>query len=546
MLRTAFLLLALFALLPFAVLGAPSASDPAPPALAASFVHSDPPDGTEGDGIGSAYSPAPPAMPTCVTNTQTEYHVQAIYAVPVTATNRYPTMAPLIRDAIQKMNGHLRMESGGQASYRVACTSGVISVLSVPLSITPGAGTYQTITAQLRLQHSSTFAKYLVYWDDDVSCGCGGQAQWDSWDSSPGALNANNVGPDYALDYKPLAWTTLMHELTHTMGAVFPDAPESSGTTPVGQQTGGRHCNDGLDVMCYSDGGTTSNYRADVCSDYPHLDCRHDTYFGFYPRGSYLATHWNVGNASNRFLQVACATPPSTAGFDGFWYLRQSPGGGTHDMCIQYGSAGDEHLVGDWDGDGNDSIGLVRGNVWSLNDDFDGGTDITLSYGLDGDKKIVGDWDGDGRDTPGVVRGNEWYLDNGFDGVADETFTFGSYLFPDDVPMVGDWDGDGDDDVALLRASGGAYQWHFDTGRDGTTNLQIPFGAVGDHLFVGDFDGDGRDGIGYVQANTNLWRIDHDRNTVVDQTFNYGSYLDTMFFAGDWNGDHRAGPAVAR
>jgi len=54
---------------------------------------------------------------------------------------------------------------------------------------------------------------------------------------------------------------------------------------------------------------------------------------------------------------------------------------------------------------------------------------------------VAGDWNLDGIDDIGVVRGNVWYLDrNGnkkWDGpVTDQTFTFGN---PTDVPIVGRW-----------------------------------------------------------------------------------------------------------
>ena len=50
---------------------------------------------------------------------------------------------------------------------------------------------------------------------------------------------------------------------------------------------------------------------------------------------------------------------------------------------------------------------------------------------------MVGDWNGDGIDTPGVVRGTTWYLRNSnTTGVADVTFTYGN---PDDLPLAGRW-----------------------------------------------------------------------------------------------------------
>ena len=48
-------------------------------------------------------------------------------------------------------------------------------------------------------------------------------------------------------------WEVLIHEVLHTMGAVVSAAPNTSGTNGG---VGAGHCTDGLDVMCYDDGGS--------------------------------------------------------------------------------------------------------------------------------------------------------------------------------------------------------------------------------------------------------------------------------------------------
>jgi hypothetical protein len=88
----------------------------------------------------------------------------------------------------------------------------------------------------------------------------------------------------------------LLHEMTHTMGAVQESAPHS---------TSAGHCTDGFDVMCYDDGSPEgSGYSADVCTvdgisgiGAPY-DCNKDDYFNPAPApASYLDTHWNVYNS---------------------------------------------------------------------------------------------------------------------------------------------------------------------------------------------------------------------------------------------------------
>jgi hypothetical protein len=147
------------------------------------------------------------------------------------------------------------------------------------------------------------------------------------------------------------------------------------------------------------------------------------------------------------------------------------------DAVLQFGSAGDKHLVGDWDGDGWDNIGIFRNvpngvGLFSLDTNgnlvFDGGDDVFL-FGLASDTVLIGDWDGGGRDKVGVFRDNGqgvglFSLDTngnrGFDG-GDDVFLFG---LARDVMVVGDWDGDRRDEVGVYRDNGsGVGVWSLDT-----------------------------------------------------------------------------------
>ena len=84
-------------------------------------------------------------------------------------------------------------------------------------------------------------------------------------------------------------------------------------------------------------------------------------------------------------------------------------------------------LVGDWDGDGVDTLAVRRGNTFFVRDSNTvGPADRTFTYGDAGDAVLVGDWDGDGRDTLAVRRGNQYLVRNALTtGVADATFTYG-------------------------------------------------------------------------------------------------------------------------
>ena len=85
-----------------------------------------------------------------------------------------------------------------------------------------------------------------------------------------------------------------VHEIMHVLGAVQLSAPNS---------TGNGHCNDGIDPLCYSDGGPNSAQKL-VCPSTPYrpgglLDCNADDYFGVNPpSGTYLSNHFNIANNS--------------------------------------------------------------------------------------------------------------------------------------------------------------------------------------------------------------------------------------------------------
>lgn len=69
-----------------------------------------------------------------------------------------------------------------------------------------------------------------------------------------------------------------------------------------------------------------------------------------------------------------------------------------------YGRATDSLNVGDWNRDGEDTLGVRRGNTYHLKNATTGdNADIVMNYGRANDL-VVGDWDNNGSDTPGVYR----------------------------------------------------------------------------------------------------------------------------------------------
>ena len=83
-------------------------------------------------------------------------------------------------------------------------------------------------------------------------------------------------------------------------------------------------------------------------------------------------------------------------------------------------------MVGDWDGNGTVTPGIVRGTTWYLRNANSGGAaNIAFAYGRSTDRPVVGDWDGNGTVTPGIVRGTTWFLRKpNTGGPADISLTY--------------------------------------------------------------------------------------------------------------------------
>ena len=87
------------------------------------------------------------------------------------------------------------------------------------------------------------------------------------------------------------------------------------------------------------------------------------------------------------------------------YYFKNSISGGKADKTVRYGKGSDAVLVGDWDGDGKDTLAVRRGNAYYIKNSISGGeADKTVRYGTSSDAVLVGDWDGDGKDTLAVRR----------------------------------------------------------------------------------------------------------------------------------------------
>jgi peptidoglycan/xylan/chitin deacetylase (PgdA/CDA1 family) len=99
---------------------------------------------------------------------------------------------------------------------------------------------------------------------------------------------------------------------------------------------------------------------------------------------------------------------------------------------------------------------VVRGNSRFVRDTLTGGVaGHTFAYGQAGDVQLMGDWDGNGTDTPGVVRGTSWFLRTTNDPAVTTTVPAFDFGQASDQRVAGDWNGDGNDTLGWMGTSGG-------------------------------------------------------------------------------------------
>jgi hypothetical protein len=180
---------------------------------------------------------------------------------------------------------------------------------------------------------------------------------------------------------------------------------------------------------------------------------------------------------------------------DGFVYLRNSNTQGVADIRFFFGNPGDIPLAGDFDGNGCDTVSIYRApesriyviNALGANDGGLGAADFNYVFGNPGDKPFVGDFDGNGVDTVGLHRestGFVYFRNTHTQGNANAQFFFGD---PGDRLVAGDWGViDGTDTPAVFRPTDATFYFRF-TNTQGNANLALPFGEPSFLPVAGDF-----------------------------------------------------------
>ncbi|GMQ85787.1 MAG: hypothetical protein BMS9Abin07_1355 [Acidimicrobiia bacterium] len=214
-------------------------------------------------------------------------------------------------------------------------------------------------------------------------------------------------------------------------------------------------------------------------------DARITTFYYGNPGDSPMMGDWDCDGVD---------TPGLYRQSDGHVYLRNSNTQGTADVRFYFGNPGDIPLAGDFDGDGCDTVSVYRpseGRVYVINElGANGGglgvAELSYYFGNPGDQPFVGDFDGDGMDTIGLHRastGLVYFRNSHTQGNADDEFIFGN---PGDRLFASDWNGDGTDSPALFRPGNTTVYFRF-TNTQGNADTQYLFGESAWLPIAGEF-----------------------------------------------------------
>ena len=241
-------------------------------------------------------------------------------------------------------------------------------------------------------------------------------------------------------------------------------------------------------------------------------------------------------------------------------FILDSNGNGNwdgNDAFFYYGSEGNQPVAGDWNWKGTDEIGIfvVNGAAGQFTQDVNGngypdGDDREHLFFITTDTPLVGDWNRDGHDEIGVFRVNgadgQFILDSNGNGTLDLDDLVYNYGLATDTPVTGDWNGDGRDEIGVFRPSGANGQFIVDANGDGSLDQNDPvynYGLATDAPIIGDWDADGQDDIGVFRgiSGNGVFILDSNGNGYWDgsDAADYFGYdVDTPII-GDWNGDGR-------
>jgi len=242
------------------------------------------------------------------------------------------------------------------------------------------------------------------------------------------------------------------------------------------------------------------------------------------------------------------------------FYLRTSNSTGAPNLTLHispdWGGPYGYPIVGDWNGDGIDTVGMYNQATGEFhlsnanNDNTTLQTDVYFVLGYPNDQPLAGRWHkNDQHDGPGVFRPSNGliYLRTSLDtGFADYVIVLG---IPGDIGVAGYWlydpaVHDTNDTMAVYRPPNSRFYMTLSTCATNQCSQfgdkEQTFGNVGDLPVVGDWNGFSHDGLGVFRQSTGTFYLKNDAAipdnappTNPDFAFTFGIPGD-MPVAGHW------------
>lgn len=230
--------------------------------------------------------------------------VEAIYVRADNAPDNYKKYLTRLQQLVAGVDYTFNVsaqETGGVRHGRFVHDSQCVPIIRNEVLSPAGISTFRNTISELKNRgYNNRGRRYMIFADANIYCGIGSIYNDDRHDST----NWNNVGGPLFGRTDAGCWGYAeAHELMHNLGAVQLSAPHTSG---------GWHCVDEYDEMCYSDYPyyPPMQYSCPQNSHDRLFDCKHDDYYSTNPGSdSYLATHWNAANSW--YLMTAGAPVPS-------------------------------------------------------------------------------------------------------------------------------------------------------------------------------------------------------------------------------------------
>jgi hypothetical protein len=214
-------------------------------------------------------------------------------------------------------------------------------------------------------------------------------------------------------------------------------------------------------------------------------------------------------------IRAATARPGAVKGHR--WTLSSGFVTGAPHVSFRFPGTGTP-LMGDFDGNGDSTPATFADGIWTIQPSSSSPATTTVAFGAAGDRPVVGDWDGDGNEDLGVLHGNTFSLLLGVDP-AGPTLTVALPAGVTGTPIAGDWNGDGIDTVGVFKH--GVWTT-LQRNKTGAATRTLQFGALHGKPVVGDWNGDGLTGIGVVHNGVWTLRPRLSAGKAV-RTFSFGS-----------------------